>query len=68
MSQMVNHFEGHSEISTKNNFLKNVRVWHEERGENVFRETTPLTFNIKVPTLAGEVDVNHLRQELKTFK
>jgi len=33
---MVNHFEGHQEITTKDLMLKNVSLWHEERNESVF--------------------------------
>jgi hypothetical protein len=45
-SQAVNHYEFHSEVSTKNMLFKNIRNWHEERQEHVFFETLPLTFTI----------------------
>lgn len=33
---MVNHFEGHAEITTKNKLLKNITAWHNEQNESVF--------------------------------
>jgi hypothetical protein len=54
---MVNHYEGHAEITTKDLLFKNLRNWHNERGESVFKEMLPLTFVIKVNSYDGEIDL-----------
>ena len=66
--QMVNHYEGHNEITTKNKLFKNIKAWHAERGEQVFKEMLPLTFCIQINTFDGEVDPTSLNYELKQFK
>jgi hypothetical protein len=54
---MVNHYEAHGEITTKNKMFKNVTKWHDDQQELVFKNMLPLTFCIKVPvTSTGEVD------------
>lgn len=66
---MVNHYEGHQEISTKNKLFKNVTIWSDEQQELVFKNMLPLTFCIKLPILAnGEVDKTSLSHEMKPFK
>jgi len=66
---MVNHFEGHAEITTKNKLFKNISKWHDENGVSVFKRILPLTFCLKVPILStGEVDSKVLSNELKPFK
>jgi hypothetical protein len=45
---MVNHFEGHAEITTKNKLLKNITAWHNEQNESVFKNMLPLTFCLKI--------------------
>lgn len=68
-SQMVNHFEGHAEITTKNKLFKNITKWHDENSVSVFKKTLPLTFCLKIPILSnGEVDTKILSAELKPFK
>jgi hypothetical protein len=68
-SQMVNHFEGHAEITTKNKLFKNITKWHDENSVSVFKRVLPLTFCLKVPILSsGEVDSKILSSELKSFK
>ena len=64
-TQMVNHFEGHAEITTKDLLFKNVRRWHNERHESVFKEMLPLTFCIKVNSYEGEVDLQSFKAEFK---
>jgi len=46
---MVNHFEGHSEITTKNKLFKNITKWHDENYISVFKTMLPLTFCLKIP-------------------
>ena len=66
---MVNHYEGHAEITTKNKLFKNITKYQDEQGEHVFKNVLPLTFCIKVPvTPTGEVDQKLLNHELKAFK
>ena len=66
---MVNHFEGHAEITTKNKLFKNISKWHDENEVSVFKRILPLTFCLKVPILStGEVDSKVLSNELKPFK
>ena len=68
-SQMVNHFEGHAEITTKNKLFKNITKWHDENSVSVFKRILPLTFCLKIPVLSsGEVDPKGLSAELKPFK
>lgn len=61
---MVNHFEGHSEITKKNDLFKNVKNWFDERNENAFH-VLPLTFYVKV---APERMVQSMKEQLATFK
>jgi len=66
---MVNHYEGHGEITTKNKLFKNITKWHDEKKEIVFKNMLPMTFCLKVPIYAnGEVDKNTFNYELKQFK
>lgn len=66
---MVNHYEGHAEITTKNKLFKNITKYQDEQGENVFKNVLPLTFCLKVPVApTGEVDQKLLNHELKAFK
>lgn len=44
---MVNHVEGHNEISNKHELFKNVVNYCDERNENAFF-MLPLTFCVKV--------------------
>lgn len=68
-SQVVNHYEGHAEITTKNKLFKNITKYADELGEHVFKNVLPLTFCLKVPVLpTGEVDQKLLNHELKAFK
>jgi hypothetical protein len=54
---MVNHFENHNEITTKNKMFKNITKWHDEHQVSVFKKILPLTFCLKIPVLAnGEID------------
>ena len=41
--RIVNHFEFHSELTTKNGLIKNLSRYCSERGLNVF-DYTPCTF------------------------
>ena len=66
---MVNHYEGHAEITTKNKLFKNITKWHDEMQEIVFKNMLPLSFSIKIPVLAnGDVEKKILNYELKPFK
>ena len=66
---MVNHYEGHAEITTKNKLFKNITKGHDEMQEIVFKNMLPLTFSIKIPVLAnGDVEKKILNYELKPFK
>lgn len=67
-TQMVNHFEGHTEVTTKNKMFRNVQQWHDDRSLSVFREMLPLTFCVKVTSTGGEIDAKQLNVELKQFK
>jgi len=66
-TQMVNHYEGHAEITTKDLLLKNVQNWHNERGELAFKEMLPLTFVIKVKSYDGEIDFQRFKTKFKLF-
>jgi hypothetical protein len=44
---MVNHVEGHGEISNKHELFRNVKSYSEDRHENPFF-IIPLTFCVKV--------------------
>lgn len=59
---MVNHFEGHSELTTKNKLLKNIVNWCDEQSVSVFHSVLPLTFSVKVAILpSGEIDKQSVR-------
>ena len=47
--QMVNHFEYHAEITTKNELFKNLKAFYDEKQQNAFH-TLPLTFYLKIST------------------
>lgn len=66
---MVNHYEGHHEISTKNKLFKNVTKFEDDQKESVFKNVLPLTFCLKLPVLAsGELEKRALNNELKPWK
>lgn len=65
---MVNHYEEHAEITTKNLLFKNVRKWHDERKELVFKEMLPITFCLKLNIFDGVVDTTSLKSQMKLFK
>jgi len=44
---MVNHLEGHSEISRKDELFRNLKQYVEGINENVF-SVMPLTFHVKI--------------------
>lgn len=52
----MNHFEYHSEISTKHKLLANLTDWHNMKSELVFRDCVPLTFYIKIPSGMPQMD------------
>ena len=62
--QMVNHFENHQEITTKNELFKNLKQYSDERGQNAFH-TIPLTFCLKV---SADRQNASIKQQLKPFK
>ena len=45
--QIVNHFEHHHEVTTKNELFKNLKSHYDEKNLNAFH-TLPLTFYLKV--------------------
>ena len=45
--QMVNHFEHHHEITTKNELFKNLKTCSDEKQQNAFH-LIPLTFCLKI--------------------
>ena len=47
--QLVNHFEGHAEISTKNKLLRNITQYYDDNQDYVFKNMLPLTFCLKIP-------------------
>jgi hypothetical protein len=63
MTQMVNHFEGHHEITTKNKLFKNIAAYRQD----VFKSMLPLTFCIKIK-VDGSIDNKMLDKQLKPFK
>lgn len=62
--QMVNHVEGHHEITTKNELFKNVKNYFDERNLNAFH-AMPITFYIKVTTDKND---GSLKKQLSPFK
>lgn len=66
---MVNHYEGHAEITTKNKLFKNITKFEDEQMESVFKNILPLTFSLKLPVLStGELERKSLNSELKPWK
>ena len=66
---MVNHYEGHHEISTKNKLFKNITKFQDEHQESVFKNILPLTFCLKLPVFAnGDIDKKQLNYELKPWR
>jgi hypothetical protein len=61
---MVNHVEGHHEITTKNELFKNVKNYFDERNLNAFH-VMPITFYIKV---TSEKNDGSLKKQLAPFK
>ena len=62
--QIVNHVEGHQEITTKNDLFKNVKNFLDERNLNAFH-VMPITFYIKV---TNEFKDGSLKKQLNAFK
>ncbi len=62
--QMVNHVEGHHEITTKNELFKNVKNYFDERNLNSFH-VMPITFYIKV---SSDKNDGTLKKQLAPFK
>lgn len=46
-TQVVNHVEGHSEVSKKHELFKNLKAYCEETNEQVYY-ITPMTFYLKI--------------------
>lgn len=61
---MANHFEGHGEISKKNELLKNMKGLFESNNENVF-QVLPLTYYVKVNL---ETPLQSIKQQLAPFR
>ena len=66
---MINHLEGHINITEKHLLLKTLVDWYSKRDLQVFDEMMPLTFclNIEV-TKSGQLDQRSLHKELKQFE
>ena len=62
--QMVNHFEYHAEITTKNELFRNVKAHYDDRQGNAFH-TIPLTFCLKISPDRQNASI---KQQLKPFK
>jgi hypothetical protein len=45
---MINHLEGHRELTTKDNLVINLKAQLHHDGENLF-DYTPITFQINIP-------------------
>lgn len=61
---MVNHIEGHTEITTKNELFKNVKNFFDERNMNAFH-AMPITFCLKINP---EKNDNSIKKQLSPFK
>jgi len=61
---MVNHYEHHQEITTKNELFKNVKQFYDEKQQNAFH-FIPLTFCLKV---APDRIQQSLKQQIQPFK
>ena len=61
---MVNHVEGHQEITTKNELFKNVKDYFDDKNLNAFH-AMPITFYIKVPVERFD---GQLKKLLSPFK
>jgi hypothetical protein len=46
--QLVNHFEGHKELTRKDDLLSNLRTQMQHEGDNLF-DYTPISFQISLP-------------------
>jgi hypothetical protein len=63
---MVNHVEGHHEITTKNKLFSNITQFMDSREELCFAELLPLTFCIEVKL--SDVDDCSINDALSHFK
>ena len=45
---MINHLEGHRELTTKDNLVINLKAQLHHESENLF-DYTPVTFHINIP-------------------
>ena len=61
---MVNHFEHHHEITTKNELFKNLKSHNDENKQNAFY-SIPLTFCLKI---SADRQNQSIKQQLKPFK
>ena len=54
---LINHLEGHANITEKHLLLRTLQDWHVKRNLNVFDEMMPLTFCLKINvTKSGQLD------------
>ena len=61
---MVNHFEHHAEVSTKNELFRNIKSYSDEKQSNAFH-MIPLTFCLKI---SADRQTQSIKQQLKPFK
>ncbi|KRX02454.1 hypothetical protein PPERSA_10071 [Pseudocohnilembus persalinus] len=61
LKQMVNHFEGHREITTKSGLIKNFRFFCEANKINIF-DITPVTFILDLQDQAAEFQLDKFCQ------
>lgn len=62
--QILNHFEFHGEISSKDNMFLNLKQHCEELGEDVF-DFVPVTFSIELFTQNAHVELLHFNNFFK---
>lgn len=57
VKQCLNHFEGHKEITTKNQLIKNLKIYAETNKINLF-DITPITFYLDLCEDSCEFQLN----------
>ena len=61
---MVNHYENHGEVTTKDALYKNLKAYYESKNSNVFF-AIPLTFCLKISPGRQQVSI---KNQIKPFK
>jgi hypothetical protein len=62
---MINHLEGHRELTTKDNLVINLKAQLQHECENLF-DYTPVTFHVNIPD-GKQTSLEHFFKKFLSF-